>query len=191
MRSYLRVRVRLDQVVAVPLLVVLSPVLALALLFVVLADGRPAIYRDCRLDATGGEFQLYKVRTFRRSHRQAAVVRRPDGSYPEVGASSDLVSGARLLRRTGIDELPQLVNIVRGQMAFIGPRPLPCDLGAVQRQRLPARPGVLGLAQVRGRRALPLGERIALDNEYARSASLWLDLRILGAAVRTIVRGTE
>jgi lipopolysaccharide/colanic/teichoic acid biosynthesis glycosyltransferase len=191
MRRYLAVRARLDQAVALLLLVALSPVLALALCYVVLTDGWPAVYRDCRLDAAGGEFTIYKVRTFRRSHRQAAVPRRPDGSYPDVGASPELIRGARLMRRTGVDELPQLVNIVLGQMAFIGPRPLPCDLGAVQRQRLPVRPGVLGLAQVRGRRALPLAERVALDNEYARSASPWLDARIVGAAVRTIVKGVE
>jgi lipopolysaccharide/colanic/teichoic acid biosynthesis glycosyltransferase len=116
---------------------------------------------------------------------------RPDNPlFPD----RDRITGVgRLLRRFSLDELPQLLNVVNGEMSIVGPRPtLAYQVARYddrQRGRLTVRPGVTGLAQVRGRNAMPWAERIELDLEYVRTQSLWRDVQILWWTLAAVIRG--
>jgi lipopolysaccharide/colanic/teichoic acid biosynthesis glycosyltransferase len=104
-----------------------------------------------------------------------------------------ITRSGRILRRLSLDELPQLINVIRGDMSIVGPRPtVPSQIAHyddVQRRRLLARPGMTGLAQIRGRAAIPWSERIAIDVEYVDGWSMRLDLRIIADTVRVVLRG--
>ena len=116
------------------------------------------------------------------------------GAGLKVTEDDDRITRAgRVLRRLSLDELPQLLNVIRGDMSIVGPRPtVPSQIvhyDHVQRRRLLARPGMTGLAQVRGRAAIPWSERIAIDVEYVDGWSMALDLRIIADTVRVVLRG--
>jgi lipopolysaccharide/colanic/teichoic acid biosynthesis glycosyltransferase len=159
-------------------LVVTSPFLALAALAVKLEDRGPVLYRQVRVGKDGSDFELLKLRTMVVGAEQLGAglaVNRGDARITKVGA---------VLRRTSLDELPQLWNVVRGDMSLIGPRPtLRYQVERYtprQRRRLDVRPGITGWAQVNGRAALPWDERIELDVWYVEHRSAWVDLKILG-----------
>lgn len=181
---YLRARYRGEPIMAGLLLALVSPVLLALGLWVLVVDGPPMLFRQERLLPDGTGFQLLKVRTYRRGHRLADERLRDDGTLTAYDDDPDLLPGARWVRVLGLDELPQLVNIARGEMSFIGPRPLPPHLRDTQRARLPVRVGVLGLAQASSRRELGLTQRLELDNRYAETADARLDARI---ALHTLV----
>jgi len=169
-----------DVVVAAGALVVLTPLLGVLALAVRIAMGRPVLFRQPRSGRHGVEFTIVKLRTMR-SERFPGE---PDADRtPRLG---------HLLRSTSLDELPQLVNVLRGDMSLIGPRPtLPeqaARYGEHERQRLEVRPGLTGWAQVNGRNTLTWPERIELDIWYIQHRSLALDLRILGRTARRLVR---
>jgi lipopolysaccharide/colanic/teichoic acid biosynthesis glycosyltransferase len=166
-----------DAAVAGAGLVVVSPVLAVAALAVKLEDGGPVLFRQTRVGKDGVDFELLKLRTMvvgAESQGAGYAVDRGDARITRVG---------RVLRRTSIDELPQLWNVVRGEMSLIGPRPtLRYQVDRYdehQRHRLDIRPGITGWAQVNGRAALPWSERIELDVWYVEHRSLAVDLKIL------------
>ncbi len=158
-------------------LVVSAPVLAAAALAIKLEDRGPVLYRQRRVGLRGEEFELLKLRTMVvGAERQGAgaAVNRGDARITRVG---------RALRRLSLDELPQLWNVVRGEMSVIGPRPtLRYQVEQYterQRRRLEVKPGLTGWAQVHGRAALPWAERIELDVWYVENRSTLVDLRIL------------
>jgi lipopolysaccharide/colanic/teichoic acid biosynthesis glycosyltransferase len=161
-------------------LVVLSPVLAVLALLVRLRLGRPVLFRQARSGWRGEEFTIVKLRTMR------------DERYPGEPDADRTPRLGRVLRATSLDELPQLVNVIRGEMSLIGPRPtLPEQVaryGPHERRRLEVRPGLTGWAQVNGRNSLSWPERIELDIWYIDHRSLALDLRILGRTLRRLVR---
>ena len=161
-------------------LVVLSPVLAVLALLVRLRLGRPVLFRQARSGWRGEEFTIVKLRTMR------------DERYPGEPDADRTPRLGRVLRATSLDELPQLVNVIRGEMSLIGPRPtLPEQVaryGSHERRRLEVRPGLTGWAQVNGRNSLSWPERIELDIWYIDHRSLALDLRILGRTLRRLVR---
>jgi lipopolysaccharide/colanic/teichoic acid biosynthesis glycosyltransferase len=178
----------LDVAAAAAGLVVTSPVLALAGAAVKLADGGPVLYRQLRVGKDGVEFELLKLRTMVvGAERQGAgfAVDRGDPRITRVG---------RLLRRLSIDELPQLWNVLRGDMSLVGPRPtLRYQVErytARQRRRLDVKPGITGWAQVNGRATLPWDERIELDVWYVEHRSGLLDLKILARTPLALFRGT-
>ncbi len=167
----------LDVAVAGAGLVAVSPFLALAGLAVKLEDRGPVLFRQVRVGKDGVDFELLKLRTMvvgAESQGAGYAVDRGDPRITRVG---------RVLRRTSIDELPQLWNVVRGEMSLIGPRPtLRYQVDRYdehQRHRLDIRPGITGWAQVNGRTALPWAERIDLDVWYVEHRSLAVDLKIL------------
>jgi len=143
----------------------------------------PVLFRQCRVGRDGEAFTLLKFRTMR--HDPA----RPMG-FPDAALVTPI---GRLLRRMSIDELPQLWNVARGEMSIVGPRPTVASQVARyddrQRGRLAVRPGLTGLAQVRGRNALTWTERIDLDLEYVRTQSMGLDLRILVSTIWVVLAG--
>ena len=170
------------------MLLAASPLLGIAALAVKLGDGGPVLYRQSRVGRDGREFELLKLRTMVvDAERQGAgfAVDRDDPRITRVG---------RLLRRLSIDELPQLWNVLRGEMSLVGPRPtLRYQVERYderQRHRLDVRPGLTGWAQVHGRAALPWEERIELDLWYVEHRSPWLDLRILARTPFALFRGT-
>lgn len=171
-----------DVIVAALALVVAAPLLALVAMAVAGSMGRPVLFRQTRCGRHGREFRIVKFRTMR-------PARDPGETDPER-----LTRLGNLLRRTSLDELPQLWNILRGDMSLIGPRPtLPEQVARYderQRGRLAIRPGVTGLAQVSGRNALSWPERIELDLWYIEHRSLALDLRILARTAVQVVRPT-
>jgi lipopolysaccharide/colanic/teichoic acid biosynthesis glycosyltransferase len=169
-------------------LVVSAPVLAAAALAIKLEDRGPVLYRQRRVGLHGEEFELLKLRTMVvGAERQGAgyAVDRCDARITRVG---------RLLRRLSLDELPQLWNVVRGEMSLIGPRPTLHyqveQYSERQRRRLDVKPGLTGWAQVHGRAALPWEERIELDVWYVENRSPRLDLRILLRTPLALLGGT-
>jgi O-antigen biosynthesis protein WbqP len=167
-----------DAAAALAALVILSPLLAAAALWVKAESPGPVLFRQERVGRNKRRFWILKFRTMRADAPRDVpthLLQDPGRYITKAGA---------FLRRTSLDELPQLVNILRGEMSLVGPRPAlwnQADLVAARDQQgangLP--PGLTGLAQISGRDELPICEKAALDGEYARTASFWLDLRIL------------
>jgi lipopolysaccharide/colanic/teichoic acid biosynthesis glycosyltransferase len=164
-----------------------APILAVAAAAIRLESRGHPIYRQRRVGLDGHAFEVVKLRTMVTGAEQLGAglaVDAGDARITRVGA---------VLRRLSIDELPNLVNVVRGEMSLVGPRPtLQVQVDQYtdrQRRRLEARPGLTGWAQVNGRATLPWPERIELDVWYLEHATLRLDLRILVASVRMAVTG--
>lgn len=158
-------------------LVLALPVMLVAAILIRLEGGGSAIYRQRRVGLDGAEFEMLKLRTMIPGSDPVGVgtvVTRDDPRVTRIG---------RWLRRTSLDELPNLVNVLRGEMALVGPRPtIPAqvkDYTPRQHRRHEVRPGITGWAQVQGRAGIPWEERIELDIEYVERRSPWLDLRIL------------
>ncbi len=177
-----------DVAIAGAALVVGSPVLALSALAVKVTSRGPALYRQTRVGKDGADFELLKLRTMvvgAESQGAGFSVDRGDPRITAVG---------RALRRLSLDELPQLWNVVRGDMSVIGPRPtLRYQVERYsdrQRLRLAVKPGITGWAQVHGRAALPWDERIELDVWYVEHRSPALDVRILAKTPFALFGGT-
>jgi lipopolysaccharide/colanic/teichoic acid biosynthesis glycosyltransferase len=182
------IRRAVDIAVSAVILVLASPLLAAALVAIRLESRGPAFYRQRRIGLLGRPFEMLKLRTM-----VVGAERLGAGLAINEGDPRVTRAGA-FLRRTSLDELPNLVNVLRGEMSLIGPRPtLPAQVAAYtprQRCRLTVRPGITGWAQVNGRAALPWGERIELDLFYIAHRSLSLDLRILWRTVAIVFGGS-
>jgi lipopolysaccharide/colanic/teichoic acid biosynthesis glycosyltransferase len=183
------VRRAFDVVVASVALVVTAPIMAVAAAAIRLESRGHAIYRQRRVGRHGEEFDMLKLRTMVHGAEglgAGMAVNEGDPRITRIGA---------LLRRTSIDELPNLVNVLRGEMAIVGPRPtIPVQVAQYterQRGRLAIRPGLTGWAQVQGRASLPWSERIELDLWYIEHRSWRLDLEILRRTVRVLVCGAR
>jgi lipopolysaccharide/colanic/teichoic acid biosynthesis glycosyltransferase len=176
-----------DIVIAALALIVLSPVLLAAAIAIRVGSSGPAIYRQRRVGLGGREFELLKLRTMVQGSDPVGVGRVVARDDPRVTAAG------RLLRRTSLDEIPNLINVLRGEMAIVGPRPtIPAqvkDYTPRQHRRHEVRPGLTGWAQVQGRAGIPWEERIELDVEYVERRSLALDLRILAQTAWLLVTG--
>ncbi|HEV3033520.1 MAG TPA: sugar transferase [Solirubrobacteraceae bacterium] len=182
------IRRTVDVVVSALAVALSSPILALAALAIRLETRGPAIYRQRRSGLHGAEFDVLKLRTMvdGAEHKGAGLaVNENDARITRVGA---------LLRRTSLDELPNLVNVLRGDMSLIGPRPtLPVQVAQYserQRGRLALKPGITGWAQVNGRASLPWSERIELDLYYIEHRSLALDVRIVWRTLAMVLGGS-
>jgi lipopolysaccharide/colanic/teichoic acid biosynthesis glycosyltransferase len=176
----------LDVAVAVVALLVTAPVLLLAALLVRINMGAPVLFRHERAGMGARPFSLLKLRTMR------------EAASGEDGPQHDAARTSRLgavLRRSSIDELPSLVNVLRGEMSLVGPRPLPVSYverySPEQRRRLEVRPGLTGWAVVNGRNRLSWEERLTLDCWYVDHRSFALDLKILWRSLGLIVSGAH
>jgi lipopolysaccharide/colanic/teichoic acid biosynthesis glycosyltransferase len=176
-----------DVLVSATILVLSSPILAVAIVAIRLESPGHPIYRQRRIGRDGEPFDVLKLRTMVSGAEKMGA-----GLAVDDGDSRITRIGA-LLRRASIDELPNLVNVLRGEMSIIGPRPtVPVQVAQYtdrQRGRLAMRPGITGWAQVNGRASLPWPERIELDLWYVEHASIALDLRILWLTARMLVTG--
>ena len=177
----------LDILIAAAALVALSPVLLAAAIAIKLGSRGTVIYRQTRVGRGGREFELLKLRTMELGSDPVGVgtvVARDDPRVTVTG---------RFLRRTSLDEIPNLVNVLRGEMAIVGPRPtIPAqvkDYTRFQHRRHEVRPGLTGWAQVQGRAGIPWEQRIELDVSYVERRSLALDLRILTKTAWLLITG--
>ncbi|MEA2360886.1 MAG: hypothetical protein QOD71_31 [Thermoleophilaceae bacterium] len=177
----------LDLVVASLVLAVTAPLLALAAILIKLESRGPVFYRQRRVGRHGEPFDLWKLRTMVPGAETMGA-----GIYVVEG-DSRITRVGRLLRRFSLDELPNLVNVLKGELAIVGPRPTVQEqvdrYTDRQRRRLEVKPGITGWAQVNGRTSLPWPERIELDVWYVEHRSLALDLRILARTVRMLATG--
>jgi lipopolysaccharide/colanic/teichoic acid biosynthesis glycosyltransferase len=207
----------LDLTIATLALVILSPVMAVIAVSIVLDSGWPIIFAQERVGARRWTrdryaywrqttFTFYKFRSMVQdadpSMHQAFIkafveggVEPSDAGGPKFKLTNDpRVTGVgRILRKTSLDEVPQLVNVLKGEMSLVGPRPLPLyEVAGYRdwhRERLAALPGITGLWQVRGRCQVTFEEQIRMDIEYVRSQSLWLDLKILLLTIPAVLSG--
>jgi lipopolysaccharide/colanic/teichoic acid biosynthesis glycosyltransferase len=177
----------LDLALAGVLLVVTAPLMALAALAIKLESRGPVFYRQRRVGKDGRPFELLKLRTMvpgAESMGAGVYVLEGDPRITRVG---------RLLRRFSLDELPNLVNVLRGELAIVGPRPTVQEqverYTERQLRRLEVKPGITGWAQINGRTSLSWPERIELDVWYVENRSLRLDLRILARTARLLATG--
>jgi len=178
----------LDAVIAGAGLVLTSPILAAAALAIKLEDGGPVLYRQARVGKDGEDFNLLKLRTMVVGAEKLGAGYAVDRGDPRI------TRAGRFLRRTSIDEVPQLWNVLRGDMSAIGPRPTLRyqveQYDSRQQRRLEVKPGLTGWAQVNGRAALPWPERIELDVWYVEHRSPRVDLEILLRTPLALFRGT-
>ncbi len=178
----------LDVVVAMVGAVITAPLVAVLALAVRMESPGDPIYRQTRIGKDGRPFQIYKLRTMINGAEftgAGMAITQGDERITRLG---------RMLRRYSLDELPNLWNVLRGDMAIVGPRPtIPVQVEQYterQRGRLAVKPGITGWAQINGRAALPWPERIELDLWYVEHRSLALDLRILGRTAGLVLRGS-
>jgi len=164
-------------------LLLLSPVLLVVALLILWQMGRPVFFRQTRPGRHGRPFRMIKFRTMREAN---------DGQGNLLPDAERLTRLGRFLRASSLDELPELWNVLRGEMSLVGPRPLLMEYlplySPFQARRHEVRPGITGWAQVNGRNAIGWNEKFALDVWYVDNQSLWLDLRIIGLTVRKVVR---
>jgi len=176
-----------DVLIAALALAVLSPLLLIAAIAIKLGSRGPVIYRQRRVGLAGVEFEMLKLRTMVAGSDPVGIGTAVMRDDPRVTAAG------RMLRRTSLDEIPNLVNVLRGEMAIVGPRPtIPAqveDYTPRQRRRHEVKPGITGWAQVQGRAGIPWEERIELDVWYVDHRSAGLDARILLRTAGLLVTG--
>ena len=177
----------LDVAIAGLLLLLASPLLVLAALAIRLESRGPVFYRQQRVGRDGDSFDLWKLRTMVPGAESMGA-----GIYI-VDGDTRITRVGRLLRRFSLDELPNLINVLRGELAIVGPRPTVQEqvdrYTERQRRRLEVKPGITGWAQINGRTSLPWPDRIELDVWYVEHRSLWLDIRILMKTARMLATG--
>jgi exopolysaccharide biosynthesis polyprenyl glycosylphosphotransferase len=186
-----------DKVAAASALLLLAPLLLVIGIMIRLEDGGPAFFRQVRVGRDGRTFRLYKFRTMVvEAEQQKALLAASDegaGVLFKIRRDPRVTKTGAKLRRWSLDELPQLINVLLGQMSLVGPRPaLPDEAakyGDYVRRRLAVRPGMTGLWQIHGRSDLPWEEAVRLDLRYVENWSLALDLLILWKTLPAVGRG--
>jgi O-antigen biosynthesis protein WbqP len=184
---YPAVKRALDVVVAGVALVVLAPLMVLIALAIALDSPGPTIFRQQRIGRHSRRFAMYKFRTMRQGTPEVAKE-----ILLHSGGMSAVTPVGRFLRRTSLDELPQFINVMLGQMSLVGPRPAlynQYDLIAARQEAGidQVLPGISGYAQVKGREDLPIPEKVAYDTYYLTHLSFWLDLKILVLSVHALI----
>jgi exopolysaccharide biosynthesis polyprenyl glycosylphosphotransferase len=187
-----------DRALAVPALLLLSPLFAIMAVIIRCSDGGPAFFRQVRVGQGGRSFTLYKFRTMvpdaEAQREQLATLNETDAVLFKIRNDPRVTLVGAWLRRWSLDELPQLINVLLGDMSLVGPRPaLPKEAalyGDHVRRRLMVKPGITGLWQVNGRADLSWDESVRLDLRYVENWSLVLDLQILWKTVAAVLRGS-
>ena len=183
---YKSVKRALDFICSLFALLVFSPLMLVAAILIKLDDGGPAFFRQKRPGKDGKVFEVYKFRTM--------TVRTEDENGNPLSDMERMTKIGKILRKTSIDELPQFINVFKGEMSFIGPRPLLCEYLELylpqQARRHEVRPGISGWAQVNGRNAITWEEKFDYDVYYVDNISFVLDIKILVKTVTDVIKGT-
>ncbi len=171
------------------MLIVLSPVFLIVSIIIIIDDGMPVIFRQHRVGKGNELFYIYKFRTMRNGTRNVA-----SGSLSESGEC--ITRSGRFLRKTSLDELPQLINILQGRMSFVGPRPLIPEEKEIRELRekynvYSVRPGMTGLAQINGRDNLTDEQKAEFDREYIENHSIIMDIGIMFKTVIAVLTGKD
>jgi exopolysaccharide production protein ExoY len=194
-----RLIIGLNQLAALALLVVLSPLMLCVALLVWKGDRGPLLFGHYRVGRDGRLFRCLKFRTMRTNSAEmlAEILRTDPAARAEWNRDHKLIDDPRvtsignLLRRTSLDELPQLLNVIRGEMALVGPRPVTVEeltrYGRVRWHYLSVQPGITGLWQVSGRNDTTYEERVELDRKYVEMRSPWVDLWVLIKTVKVVL----
>jgi lipopolysaccharide/colanic/teichoic acid biosynthesis glycosyltransferase len=173
----------LDKLLALVLLVLLLPIVLVTMLAILTQMGRPVLFRQLRPGLRGRVFAIYKFRTMTNACDAHGNLLADDLRLNGVG---------QLIRKLSLDELPQLWNVLKGEMSFIGPRPLLVEYLPLysfeQARRHDVKPGISGWAQINGRNALSWDEKFKLDVWYVDNLSFWLDMRVLWLTMLRVVR---
>lgn len=175
-----------DFTVSLILIIILSPLFLLLSLIVLIDAGSPVIFRQYRVGKDNKLFYIYKFRTMRRGVRNVATAELTD-------SEKYITKSGRILRKTSLDELPQLVNVLRGDMSFVGPRPLIPEEKEIRALRkeynvYSVRPGITGWAQINGRDSLSIEEKALFDKEYIDKQSVLFDIKILFRTVLVVLK---
>ncbi|WP_192183020.1 sugar transferase [Mesorhizobium amorphae] len=190
----------MDVTVALVALVLAAPVMLIVALLIWVTDGGPAIFSHTRVGFNGKRFACYKFRTMVANSQQ--VLADYLANNPEAAKEWEqnwkfkndprITFLGRILRKSSLDELPQLINVLRGEMSCVGPRPVVPDelqrYGACAAEYLQARPGLTGLWQVTGRDAVDYASRVSIDSRYIRNWSIWADVVILVRTIFAVMR---
>ncbi|KJS78905.1 MAG: sugar transferase [Desulfosporosinus sp. BICA1-9] len=188
----------LDFVVALTLLVLVSPLWLFVVLWIRSDSSGPAIFKQTRVGQRGKLYTIYKFRTMVQNAEammkdKLENVNDLKNFVFQEKEDPRITRSGHFLRKTSLDELPQLINILIGNMSLVGPRPEVPEIAKLytseQRQRLNVLPGVTGLAQVNGRSELTLGETLAYDLDYVRTWSFWQDIKILWKTIFVVFAG--
>ena len=190
---------RLNQLLALSILVLLAPVMGVVAFLIWRRDGAPVLFAHYRVGHDGKLFRCMKFRTMYRDAERmlSELLAKDPAARAEWQREQKLLRDPRVtpigqfLRRTSLDELPQLFNVLRGEMSLVGPRPITVGeltrYGRVRWHYLSVRPGMTGLWQVSGRNNTSYDERVALDRRYVEERSVWMNLRILLKTVKVVV----
>lgn len=175
-----------DFTVSLILIIILFPLFLLLSLIVLIDAGSPVIFRQYRVGKDNKLFYIYKFRTMRRGVRNVATAELTD-------SEKYITKSGRVLRKTSLDELPQLVNVLRGDMSFVGPRPLIPEEKEIRALRkeynvYSVRPGITGWAQINGRDSLSIEEKALFDKEYIDKQSILFDIKILFRTVLVVLK---
>jgi exopolysaccharide production protein ExoY len=190
----------MDVTVALIALVMAAPVMLVIALLIWVTDGGPAIFSHTRVGFNGKRFACYKFRTMVANSQQVLVDYL--ASNPEAAKEWEqnwklkndprITFLGHILRKSSLDELPQLINVLRGEMSCVGPRPVVPDelqrYGACAADYLQTRPGLTGLWQVTGRDAVDYASRVSIDSRYVRNWSIWADVVILGRTIFAVMK---
>ncbi len=175
-----------DFTVSLVLLIILTPALLFISLIIAIDSGRPVIYKQYRVGRDNKLFYIYKFRTMKNNTRLAAT--------SDLTEADDCITkSGKFLRKTSLDELPQFFNVLKGDMSFVGPRPLIPEEKEIRRLRkkynvYSVRPGITGLAQINGRDMISAEEKALFDKEYVDKQSLALDIKILFRTVAVVLK---
>jgi lipopolysaccharide/colanic/teichoic acid biosynthesis glycosyltransferase len=198
LRGYLIAKRVLDLAITLPILILLSPVLLVVACVVKLWDRGPVFFTQARVGKAGQEFTCYKFRSMvpdaeRLKARLLEQNHHADNRTFKLPCDPRITWIGRILRKTSVDELPQLWNVVRGEMSLVGPRPpLPSEVNLYSdrdRRRLNVQPGITCIWQVSGRGNLPFSEQVQLDLDYIENRSLVLDLKLLVLTIPAVITG--
>ena len=192
-KAYLPVKRIMDLTLAIASMPVVLPILAIASLAIRLDTPGPAFFIQERIGRGGQHFRVYKLRTMvaNAEELKASVL---DSHTVHFKTLDDprITRTGRFLRKTSLDELPQLFNVIRGEMSLVGPRPTSLNLATFEpwhERRLEVRPGMTGLWQVSGRNAMTFDERVKLDIRYIETMSFGNDLKLMAQTVQVVVKG--
>ncbi len=172
-----------DKLISLVLLIILLPVLITTTLLILIHSGKPVIYKQKRPGLNGKIFTIYKFRTMSNSYLKNGNLLSDKDRISSLG---------KLLRQTSIDELPELFNVLKGEMSLVGPRPLlPSYLklyNSYQLKRHNVKPGITGLAQIQGRNSISWEKKLSIDCKYVEEISFWLDFKILFITIFKLIK---